>query len=72
MGINPITGTDIDASIRIHDELGPGVLEPVYEEILAYQLVKTGLFVKRQVPVLVIYEGLKMEMGFRADLIIEN
>ncbi|NTS40612.1 GxxExxY protein [Flavisolibacter sp. BT320] len=72
MQINTVTGAIIDESIKIHTDLGPGLLESVYEELLAYRLVKSGFTVKRQVPIPVIYEDIKMELGFRADLIVES
>lgn len=72
MQINTVTGAIIDESIKIHTDLGPGLLESVYEELLAYRLVKSGFTVKRQVPIPVIYENIKMELGFRADLIVES
>jgi GxxExxY protein len=66
-------GTDIvDASIHIHRTLGPGLLESVYEIILAYELEKRGLAVRRQVPVPIVYDHLTFEEGFRADLIVND
>jgi GxxExxY protein len=52
--------------------LGPGLFESVYEEILAFELIKEGLYVSRQQAIPVIWNEIKMEIGFRADLIIEN
>lgn len=72
MEINDITSIIIEESIYIHKELGPGLLESVYEEILYYRLVKRGLFVERQKGIPVIFEEVRMEVGFRADLIVEN
>jgi GxxExxY protein len=72
MEINDITGIIIEEAIKIHSDLGPGLLESVYEEILSYQLSKRGLSVKRQTPIPVFYEEVKMEIGFRSDLIVEN
>jgi GxxExxY protein len=72
MEINDITGIIIEEAIKIHSDLGHGLLESVYEEILSYQLSKRGLFVKRQTPIPVFYEEVKMEIGFRSDLIVEN
>ena len=68
---------DISYKIRgvvfeIHKQLGPGLLESVYEEILFSELVSIGLKVKRQAPIPVVWKGTKLEHGFRADLIIEN
>lgn len=54
-----ITGEIVDASIKIHKESGPGLLESVYEEVLHYELTKRGLFSQRQVPLPVIYEEIK-------------
>ena len=72
MEINHITSIIIDEAIYIHRELGPGMLESVYEEILYYRLLKRGLSVNRQQAIPVIFEEVKMEIGFRADLIVEN
>ena len=72
MEINEITGIIIQESIKIHTDLGPGLLESVYEEILAYRLNKRGLEVKRQTPIPLVYEEVKMDIGFRSDLIINN
>jgi GxxExxY protein len=52
--------------------LGPGLLESVYEEILYHELIQTGLTVSRQQAIPVLWKGLKMNLGFRADLIVEN
>lgn len=72
MEINGITSIIIEESIRIHKELGPGLLESVYEEVLYYCLTKRGLLVTRQISVPVYFEEVKMDIGFRADLIVEN
>ena len=69
---NDITGNIVDCCIKIHRTLGPGLLESVYEEILAYELKKKGLLCERQVGVPVIYDELKMDLGFRADIIVED
>jgi len=69
---NEITGIIVDASLHIHQRLGPGLLESVYEEILAYELAKRGLHVNRQVGIPVEYEQVHMDLGFRADIIVEN
>jgi methylglutaconyl-CoA hydratase len=70
--INNITSTIIAACIEVHNNLGPGLFESVYEEILAYKFQKVGLFFQRQFPIPVFYEEIKMDVGFRADFIIEN
>jgi len=72
MQLNDITGEIVDAAIKIHNELGPGLFESVYEEILSFELEKRGLIIERQIPIPVHYENIKMEVGFRADLIVEK
>lgn len=69
---NEIGKLIVDAAISVHKELGPGLLESVYEIILAYKLEKSGLSVKRQVSVPIECYGVKFEEGFRADIIVEN
>jgi GxxExxY protein len=64
---NDITGNIIDSCLKIHKTLGPGLLESVYEEVLAYELEKKGLLCERQVEFPVFYDKLKMDLGFRAD-----
>lgn len=70
--LNQITGQIVDAAVHVHRRLGPGLLESVYEGILAYELNKRGLAVERQVIVPVVYDTLRFEEGFRADLIAEK
>ena len=66
-------GTEIiAAAILVHRELGPGLLDTVYEAALAYELTQRGLGVQRQVPVPVVYREIRFDEGFRADLIVEN
>jgi len=72
MELNDITGQIIDAAIHIHRKLGPGLLESVYEEVLHYELVKRGLFSERQVPIAVVYDEIRMDVGFRIDLFVER
>jgi GxxExxY protein len=72
MEINELTGIIIEESIKIHNDLDPGLLESVYEELLAYRLNKKGLAVRRQTPIPVYYEEVKMDIGFRSDLIIND
>jgi len=62
----------IDACIKIHRKLGPGLLESVYETVLAYELKNRGLEVKVQVQLPVVYEEVVLEAGFRADLIVSD
>jgi GxxExxY protein len=72
MDENTIGTRLIEAAIEVHRELGPGLLESVYEAALAYELEQRGLQVARQVPVSLNYKGIHFDEGFRADLIIEN
>ena len=57
---------------KIHKRLGPGLLESVYEATLAYELAKRGLQLRRQQSMPVVYEAVRMDVGFRADLIVEG
>ncbi len=66
-------GTEVvDAAIAVHRELGPGLLETVYEVVLAHELTRRGLHVERQVPISIEYQGLRFDEGFRADIIVED
>ena len=69
---NEISKIIVDTCYRIHVELGPGLFESVYEEILTYEFIQQGLAVSRQQGIPVVWRDIKMEMGFRADLIVEN
>jgi len=69
---NEIAAAVVDAAFKIHTTLGPGLLESVYEAVLAFELQRRGLQVARQVGLPVNYEGVKLELGFRIDLIIDN
>ncbi len=62
----------VDSAVQVHRELGNGLLETVYEAVLAHELRKRGLGVDRQAPIALEYRGLKFEEGFRADLLIES
>lgn len=70
--INNISGQIVDAAMQVHTRLGPGLLESVYERILAYELEKRGLKVARQVPIPFQYDDLRFDEGFRADLIVDD
>lgn len=67
---NEISGIIVDAAFKIHSTLGPGLLESVYETILAYELRQRGLDVIVQQAIPVVYEEVQLELGFRADLIV--
>jgi GxxExxY protein len=69
---NKISGIILDTCIRIHRQLGPGLLESVYEEILFYELKNRKLNVERQKAIPVTWDGMRMELGFRADLIVQS
>jgi GxxExxY protein len=69
---NSLTEAIIGAAITVHRELGPGLLESVYEKCLALELTKSGLQIVSQKEIPLTYKGLTLESGFRADLIIEN
>jgi GxxExxY protein len=70
MNENEISKVVVGLCFRIHKQYGPGLFESVYEEIFCYELGKTGLQFKRQHPVPLIHEEIKMEVGFRADVIV--
>jgi GxxExxY protein len=69
---NEIVKEIVDIAYKIHTRLGPGLLESVYEVVLAYELEQRGLRVVRQQPIAVVYESIHLEEGFRADLIVED
>ena len=70
---NELSKIILDTAFEIHKELGPGLFESVYEEIMAYELKnKHGLYVERQKPIPVIWREVKMDLGFRSDLLVEN
>jgi GxxExxY protein len=69
---NEIGKVVVDAAVKVHRELGPGLLETVYEVVLARELERRGLRVERQVPVPIVYEGMRFEEGFRADIVVEG
>lgn len=69
---NELATLIIGRSIEIHKRLGPGLLESVYESVLAYELKSRDLFVETQKTISVVYDGLVLEDGFRADMVVEN
>ena len=69
---NEISKQVVDAAFKVHTKLGPGLLESVYEAVLAYELRKRGLRVERQKPIPVVYEEVRLDEGFRADLVVED
>ena len=69
---NEIGKIVVDAAVKVHSALGPGLLESVYEAVLSKELERRGLAVARQVAVPIEYEGMKFDEGFRADIILEG
>jgi GxxExxY protein len=72
MEINEITQKVIGCAIEVHKNLGPGLLESAYEECLAFELHKAGLSFRRQQPTPVIYKDIKLDCGYRIDILVEN
>lgn len=69
---NEIAKTIVDAAFHVHRTIGPGLLESAYEAIMVHELRRRGLVVEMQVPVPVVYESVRLDAGFRADLIVED
>jgi len=72
MNENEIGRIIVDRSVRLHKLLGPGLLETVYEVVLANRLTQAGLAVNRQVPIPIEVDGIRFDEGFRADIIVED
>lgn len=72
MELNEITGAIITAAMKVHTLIGPGLLESVYHTCLEHELEKIGLRMQSEVPVPVHYDGLTLESGYKADLIVED
>jgi GxxExxY protein len=72
MHIDQVTGRVVSAAIRVHSRIGPGLLESSYEACLRYELTRCGLTVASQVPVPLIYDEVKLDVGYRIDLLVEN
>lgn len=70
--LNKITETIIGSAINVHRALGPGLLESAYESCLIYDLGQAGLKVEQQKPIPVVYRNVKLECGYRLDLMVEN
>ena len=69
---NEIAKAIVDSAYKVHTTLGPGLLESVYEAALAYELGKRGLQAERQKPLPVVYENIRLEEGYRADLVVSD
>ena len=72
MGENELAKIAVDVAFQIHTRLGPGLLESVYQAIMLYELRKRGLRVEDEVPIPVVWEEVSLDVGFRADLILEE
>jgi GxxExxY protein len=70
--IDDVTGTVVDAAVKLHMRMGPGLLETVYEQLLAAALARRGLHVERQVPIDIVDEGDTFPAAFRIDLLVER
>ncbi|MGE5477210.1 MAG: GxxExxY protein [Bacteroidales bacterium] len=70
--LDPIGRSIVDAALKVHRELGPGLLESVYEHCLAYEIGRHGHKVKRQVAVPIHYDGMRLDAGLRLDLLIDD
>lgn len=70
--LNTITEKIIGCAIRVHQQLGPGLFESTYEVCLEYELIQQGLCVKGQKALPVIYDSIKLDAGYRIDLLVEN
>ena len=72
MTLNYVTGQIVDAAMKVHSALGPGLLESAYQACLAYELRKRGLRVRTEVPMPLIYDGLELDLGYRIDMLVEE
>ena len=72
MHVDEISGQIVDAAIKVHSALGPGLLESAYEACLAYELRKRGLRVLVQHPLPVVYDGVRLDVGYRMDMLVED
>jgi GxxExxY protein len=72
MELNQISGAIVSAAIKIHSELGPGLMESVYEKCLIHELNRRGLRVVSQLPLAVNYDGICIDAGYKLDLLVED
>ena len=70
MQLDEITGSIVDAAMKVHTALGPGLLESVYEKCLRHELIKRGLSMESQIWVPVVYDGVEIEGGYKIDLLV--
>jgi GxxExxY protein len=69
---NEVSGAIVDAALEVHRTLGPGLLESIYQQALAYELRQRGLNVETEVPLPVIYKNIQFDLGYRLDLVVEG
>jgi GxxExxY protein len=69
---DPLTEKIIGFAIEVHRQLGPGLLESAYEECLCYELRQSGLVFRRQVPLPVVYKAIRLDCGYRIDIVVEE
>ncbi|HEX9628539.1 MAG TPA: GxxExxY protein [Pyrinomonadaceae bacterium] len=69
---NEISGAVVDEAMKIHSALGPGLLESAYAACLKHELIKRGLRVASEVPLPVVYDGVRLDAGYRLDLVVED
>ena len=72
MDINQLSSKIIVAAIQVHKALGPGLLESAYEECISHELSSQGLSIERQKPLAINYKGIKLDCGYRLDIVVEN
>ena len=72
MEVNEITGKILNAAYKVHSALGPGLLESSYQACLKYELQKEELFVETEKPLPLVYEEVKLDCGYRIDMLVEN
>src|SRR6476620_5441185 len=72
MDENELSSKIIGEAIKVHQSLGPGLLESVYEECLTFKLIQSGLVIEKQKPIPLIFEEIRLECGFRCDILVEG
>ena len=72
MEIEEVATAIVDAAVKVHKALGPGLLESAYQHCLAYELRKRGLKVETEVPLPIVYDGQRFDIGYRIDMLVEN
>ncbi|MBL7882374.1 MAG: GxxExxY protein [Chryseobacterium gambrini] len=72
MNENEVSKVIFDAGLKVHRQLGAGLLESAYEECLYYELQKSGLLIEKQKPMPLIYDDIKLDIGYRIDLLVER